>query len=712
MRLRALEQEFLHVPRAGRAALGAQAAVQADVLVLRHHPAGRERAGDIEVLREVDRRRAQPRAQVGLVAIAREGDAVHRADVDAGVAFDAQLVAEHRLHVAVEAAPRLGECQLRIESQLDLDTDALQRDLGVLERNAEAAVVRDRIVVAPLVDTHLLRDEARVRRRASRDVLAAALQVDRDRRLVPVRDRPDDVLRAERRIASEVHAGAGRRHRRLVDHRHSVPVELDAEVALDPRKGIFLPDRDQHVVAGNVHGRLARRHELAPAVRVDSRRDLVERDAGELALGVREFLRHEEIVDRDPLVHRVFLLPRRRLHLVEAGANDDLDAFAAQPARAPAAIHRGVAAAQHDDALADPRDVPERDAREPVEPDMDVRRRFAAAGDVEIAAARRAAADEHRVPALGEQCLEAVDALAGAKLDAEVEHIADFLVDDRLGQAEARNLAADHSAGARVAVEQHAFIAERRKIASDRQRRGAGADEGDALAIALRGARRQPVADVFLVVGGDAFQPADRHRLGLRLLVAALLHAAAAARGLAGAVAGAAEDAREDVGLPVDEVGVAVAACRDQADVLGDRRVGRTRPLAIDDLVEVIGLSDIRRLQTNLSCGGNWSSPIARARELKQVSRPDLHTLPRMLRLGRPREKACCHRGQFAARLRARPQQATIFRARSRNVRCSNDIVQRFGSNFVKAMYAFCRAAPPVAHRIAAVACLGKPLRQ
>src|SRR5260221_2102084 len=35
-----VEEELLHVPGAGRAALGAQAAVQADVFVLRHDPSG------------------------------------------------------------------------------------------------------------------------------------------------------------------------------------------------------------------------------------------------------------------------------------------------------------------------------------------------------------------------------------------------------------------------------------------------------------------------------------------------------------------------------------------------------------------------------------------------------------------------------------------------------------------------------------------------
>ena len=88
--------------------------------------------------------------------------------------------------------------------------------------------------------------------------------------------------------------------------------------------------------------------ELAAALRVALRRDLLERDAGELAVVVREGLRHEEVVDRDALVPRVFLLPRRRLHLVEAGAHDDLHVLAAEAPRAAAAVHRGVAAAEHD----------------------------------------------------------------------------------------------------------------------------------------------------------------------------------------------------------------------------------------------------------------------------------------------------------------------------------------------------------------------------
>src|SRR5262245_43415400 len=236
----------------------------------------------------------------------------------------------------------------------------------------------------------------------------------------------------------------------------------------------------------------------------------------------------------------------------------------------------------------------ERDAREPVDADVDVLRRFLAARDVEVAPARCAAADEDRVVLLGEQLLERRDVRAAAELDAEVEDVADLLVDDLLREPELRDLAADHAARLRVAVVDDDLVAERREVARDGEGRGAGADAGDALAVLLRGALRQPPADVFFVVGGDALQSADRDRL-LRL---AVLDAAAPAGGLAGPVAGASEDAREDVRPPVDHVRIAVAAGGDQPDVFGDGGMGRAGPLTIDDLVKVIGTADVGRFHS------------------------------------------------------------------------------------------------------------------
>src|SRR4029078_8983841 len=158
------------------------------------------------------------------------------------------------------------------------------------------------------------------------------------------------------------------------------------DVALDPGKRVLLADCDQHIVAREVLLRLAGRNELAPAFGVVLGLHLLEDDAGELAVFVREFLRHEEIMDRDALVHGVFLFPRRRLHFFEAGAHHHVDVLAAEPAGGPTAIHGCVATAKHHDPFTDLVDVAERDGREPVDADMDILDSFLEAADADLKA--------------------------------------------------------------------------------------------------------------------------------------------------------------------------------------------------------------------------------------------------------------------------------------------------------------------------------------
>src|SRR6185295_1844472 len=272
------------------------------------------------------------------------------------------------------------------------------------------------------------------------------------------------------------------------------------------------------------------------------------------------------------LVHGVFLFPGRRLHFLEAGANDHFHVFAPEAAGGTATVHGGIAATEHDHALADLVDMSERDVREPVDADVDVGGGFVAARDLEVAAARRAAADEDRVPAFGQQRLHAVDALAADELDAAFEDVVALLVDHGLGQEEFRNLRAHHAAGLRVLIEHGALIAERREIARNAERRGTAADERDALAVLHLRRTRQARGDVVLEIGGDAFEAADRDGI--------FFNAAASAGGLAGTVAGAAEDAGEHVRAPIDHVGVAVATRGDQPDVFRDWRMRRAGPLA------------------------------------------------------------------------------------------------------------------------------------
>ena len=292
----------------------------------------------------------------------------------------------------------------------------------------------------------------------------------------------------------------------------------------------------------------------------------------------------------------VLFLPGARLHLLETRTHDHLDVLAAETARGAAAVHRGVAAAEHDHALADLLDVAERHAGEPVDADVNMASCFLAAGNLEFAAARRAGADKDRVVVFAEQFLQAVDALTALELDAEIENVIGFLVDHGIRQPEFRNLRSHHSARLGVGIEHGAVIAERREVAGHRERGGAAADDRNTLAV-FRGRPRHAVFDVVLEVGGDALQPADRDR--------SVLDAAAAARGLARTIAGASENPRKHVGPPIDHVGVAIAALSNQPDVFWNWRMRGASPLAVDNFMKVVRCRDISRFHSYLYPRGN-----------------------------------------------------------------------------------------------------------
>ena len=311
-----------------------------------------------------------------------------------------------------------------------------------------------------------------------------------------VRDRPDDVLRAERRIAAEEDAGPRRRHRRLVDDRHAPLVERRCRCRARST-GTHSPGRSRPARRRTGSARPARRSARSCRRPLASRlrRDLLEHDAGQLAVVVRERLRHEVVVDRNAFVHRVFLLPRRRLHLVEAGAHDDLHVLAAEAPRrcgsSPSPCCRRPArrrACRSSSCGRTTRTTASRCRcgcwpRLPLRPGMSRSRPRGAplptntASQPSASSARRLSM---RAPPRNST--------------PQVEDVADFLVDHAVGQPELRNLRAHHAAGRGVAVEHDALVAERREIARDGQRRRAGADQRDALAVArlrrLRQARR------------------------------------------------------------------------------------------------------------------------------------------------------------------------------------------------------------------------------
>ena len=106
--------ESLHRDRAGRAALGAETAADADRLVLEDGggPSGRD-ATELSLEHSVQPGgpidpvdRDDPQTELG-------------ADVDAAAAEDALVAVEDRVHAAVEAATRLAAGALLVEALLD-----------------------------------------------------------------------------------------------------------------------------------------------------------------------------------------------------------------------------------------------------------------------------------------------------------------------------------------------------------------------------------------------------------------------------------------------------------------------------------------------------------------------------------------------------------------------------------------------------------------
>src|SRR3974390_2024153 len=96
---------------------------------------------------------------------------------------------------------------------------------------------------------------------------------------------------------------------------------------------------------------------------------------------------------------------------------------------------------------------------------MDVLGGFLAAGDIQVAAARRAAADKDRVEILGKQRSHAADTVAADEFDAEIEDILAFLVEHAFRQAEFWDLRAHHAAGPRILIEHDAVISHGREVA-------------------------------------------------------------------------------------------------------------------------------------------------------------------------------------------------------------------------------------------------------
>ena len=103
--------------------------MQANILVLHHHAAGFEISRHIERLLKIACGRVKAAPQIGFVAVLGEGDAIDRANIGASVAFNAERVRKHRLHVAIQAAFGLLIGQLLVKPELDFHANIAERGL-------------------------------------------------------------------------------------------------------------------------------------------------------------------------------------------------------------------------------------------------------------------------------------------------------------------------------------------------------------------------------------------------------------------------------------------------------------------------------------------------------------------------------------------------------------------------------------------------------
>ena len=122
---------------------------------------------------------------------------------------------------------------------------------------------------------------------------------------------------------------------------------------------------------------------------------------------------------------------------------------------------------------------------------------------------------------------------------AHVQDQTDLVIDHRCGQTERGNIAAHQSARRAEAFEDHDFVAERREVIRERQRRRTRADASNALAVALERPAQNTPCELTFQICSDTFQSANGDRL--------FLDASAPAGRLARPIAHAPQDARKHV---------------------------------------------------------------------------------------------------------------------------------------------------------------------
>ncbi len=456
--------------------------MHADVLVLHHHSTGLgERLGHEELLIEVGGGRQEAAAQVSLVAIAGDGEALHGTDVEAGVALDAQGRREGRLDVTVETALDFASGLFCAEAELHFEIERLEAfsQLDVAHLLARRLVVV--VVIAPLAHAHLLADEVHAHGRAIVEVDVLTEVVDGDGGRVAVGHRPDDVLGTPRGVAPEEDARHTGLHRHLIDGGHIPLAKGHAEVALDPGERVFLTDGQDDVVTGNDH-RVERGRVAGSLIPLQD----VEFHAHEATLFDHEA--RGRVVDQN--LHAFFFgvveFPGGGLEELPGTSGHDLDVTSPEPARRATTVHGRVAHADDEDALANLADVAEGDRLQPVDADEYVRLELVVATrQVQLFSARSADAHEDGVELIVQQRLQTGHRGVVADVHPHVENHAGLFFQHLFGETKRRDVRAHQAAWLVELLEDRHLVAQRHQIVRDRERGGPRSDAGNSLAVLL-----------------------------------------------------------------------------------------------------------------------------------------------------------------------------------------------------------------------------------
>src|SRR5210317_898788 len=180
----------------------------------------------------------------------------------------------------------------------------------------------------------------------------------------------------------------------------------------------------------------------------------------------------------------------------------------------------------------------ERDRFEPVNADMNAVTNIAA-GNYQILALGRSAANENSVVSLIEQRTHAVDPGIEAQFDIHVEYVADLLVEDFGRQAKCGDIRAHQPAGLVQRLINDTLVTERSEIVGNGQGCGSGSDQRNPFAVELRWSFGQQRGYIVTMIRGDSFETTDRNRL--------FLDPASPAGRLAGSITDPTENAREHV---------------------------------------------------------------------------------------------------------------------------------------------------------------------